>query len=180
MDITLEQVEELRRRADLSYEEAKAALEAANGSLLDALIALEKAGRLPGGQGGSYSTRGGAQARPAPAAAPKGGASGKADAWDESPVARFFRRLVDILRPTSDNRFEIWRRDEMTASMPILILVILLAAFFWITLPLLILGLFFDFRYRFSGPDLGRRDLNDAMDKVSDTVDGVKSEFNKK
>lgn len=180
MEITLELVEELRRRADLSYEEARAALEAADGSLLDALIALEKAGRLTGGQGGSYSTRGGTNARPAQAAAPGSGPSDRADEWEASPAARFFRRLLDILRPNSGNRFEIWRQGGMTASMPILILIILLAAFFWIALPLLIVGLFFGFRYRFSGPDLGRQDLNSAMDKVSDTVDGMKSGFNKK
>jgi len=174
MDITLEQVEELRRRANLSYEEARDCLTAANGSLLDALIALERSGRLPGGQGGSYSTRSGPRQEP-PAGAtvpPASATAGGKESKGGSAVRRFFTRLADILRPSSQNQFEIWRRGEMRTAMPILILVIL-AVFFWVTLPLLIAGLFFGFRYHFSGPDLGRRDLNSAMDKVSDTVDGV-------
>ena len=43
MAVTLEQVEALRARAAVSYEEARAALEANGGDLLDALIALERA-----------------------------------------------------------------------------------------------------------------------------------------
>ena len=49
MEITLELVERLREKADVSYEEAKAALEEAGGSLLDALILLERRGRIPAG-----------------------------------------------------------------------------------------------------------------------------------
>ena len=37
-------------------------------------------------------------------------------------------------------------------------------------MPLLILGLFFGFRYRFSGPDLEREELNGVMGSVADTA----------
>ncbi len=36
--ITIEQVEELRKRVHVSYEDAKAALEEANGDILEAII----------------------------------------------------------------------------------------------------------------------------------------------
>ena len=42
MEITLEQVERLREKADVSYGQAKAALEYSGGNLLDALIYLEE------------------------------------------------------------------------------------------------------------------------------------------
>lgn len=41
MTITLEQIDELRRRANVSYNDAKEALEASNGNILDALVYLE-------------------------------------------------------------------------------------------------------------------------------------------
>ena len=44
--ITLEQVEQLRTKADVTYEEARQALEAANGDLLDAVILLELQGKV--------------------------------------------------------------------------------------------------------------------------------------
>ena len=51
-----EMVEMLRQKANVSYEEAKAALEQANWDLLDAMVLLEKDGKVIE-NGGSYSTR---------------------------------------------------------------------------------------------------------------------------
>ena len=57
MEITLEQVERLREKADVSYAQAKQALEYSGGNLLDALIYLEEQGAIPRPQGAYYSTR---------------------------------------------------------------------------------------------------------------------------
>ena len=46
MKVTMAKVEKLMDRADVSYEVAKEALEAADGSLLDAIIALEQDGKF--------------------------------------------------------------------------------------------------------------------------------------
>jgi hypothetical protein len=45
MSVNIESIDELRKRADVSYEEAKNALEKTNGNLLEALIILEKEGK---------------------------------------------------------------------------------------------------------------------------------------
>ena len=42
----LEKVEKLRQRANVTYEEAKQALEACNWDLLDAMVYLEKQGKV--------------------------------------------------------------------------------------------------------------------------------------
>ena len=42
MEITLEMVDQVRERTGATYEEARAALEAANGNVVDAIIAIEK------------------------------------------------------------------------------------------------------------------------------------------
>jgi len=44
MDISLEKIDIIRDRTGVSYKEAKEALEAANGNVVDALIAIEEAG----------------------------------------------------------------------------------------------------------------------------------------
>ena len=46
MKVTIEKVDKLVERADVSYEVAKEALETANGDLLDAVIILEREGKL--------------------------------------------------------------------------------------------------------------------------------------
>ena len=80
MSVTLEQVEQLRAHAAVSYEEARRALEACDGDLLDALILLEREGRIPpgGGRGAFFTTQPGAAPEPPPSGPTRGPeASGK-------------------------------------------------------------------------------------------------------
>ena len=51
-----EKVEKLVQKANVSYEEAKAALDKADGDLLDAVILLEKEGKTQAPRQSSYST----------------------------------------------------------------------------------------------------------------------------
>ncbi len=53
---TFEKVEKLREKANVTFEEAKAALEEANGDLLDAMILLERQGKADARRE-SYSTK---------------------------------------------------------------------------------------------------------------------------
>lgn len=57
MSNRLEQIDELRKRANVSYEQAKDALEICNGDMLEALIYLEKQNKLKASQGGSFFER---------------------------------------------------------------------------------------------------------------------------
>lgn len=165
MDVTLEMVEQLRKRANVSYEEARAVLEETGGDLLEALILLEHRGKVrpDGGQSARYSTRPGSEqaapppnqgpARPEPAA----GGSG----WEA--FVGFVRRCVT-------NRFEVWRWGEPIVSIPLLIFILLVLLAFWISLPLLIVGLIMGCRYRFAGPDLDGNEVSQAVNHAADTV----------
>ena len=86
------------------------------------------------------------------------------------PKIGIFRRIRYALL---DNELEIWRRDQPVTALPVLILILLLVFAFWVTVPLLILGLFLGFRYRFSGPDLERDSINDVMGSVADGAVGL-------
>ena len=187
MDITLEQVERLQQRADISYEEARTLLEQCGGNLLDALILLERQGRTKREMGGTYTTRPG----PGPSAAPKGPAASPAAApglaqdapWYEK-VRAALRTIAHILDPRTGNRLEIWLEGELLAPVPVLILVLACALVFHIALPLLLIGLLLGCRYRCAGPDLDRRAVNDVLESISDAVEslkrGGKAEGNKK
>lgn len=175
MEITLEMVERLKEKANVSYAQAKEALEYSGGNLLDALIYLEEKGAIPRAEGAYYSTKSETLPPPPPAEplpvrlpdkakkqkAPKQPRSGRGG------VRRFFNTLRRWL---IDNELEIWRRDQPVTALPVLILVLLLCCAFWVTIPVLVLGLFLGFRYRFSGPDLERDDLNGMMGSVADTA----------
>ena len=72
-----------------------------------------------------------------------------------------------------DNELEIWRREQPITAIPMLLLTVILIFFFWIALPLMLLGLFFGFRYQVTGPDLEDDALNGVMGSVADTAADV-------
>ena len=178
MEITLEQVERLREKADVSYAKAKEALEYSGGNLLDALIYLEEQGAIPRQEGAYFTTRGETPPPPPPAPpAPEpeaetgGGKKKKKKRPAREAKAGGRPSLLQTLRRwLIDNELEIWRKDKPVTALPVLILVLLVIFAYYVTIPLLILGLFLGFRYRFSGPDLERDSLNDVMDNVADTA----------
>ncbi|QAT49220.1 ubiquitin [Caproiciproducens sp. NJN-50] len=175
--VTLEQVEKLKERANVSYDEAKAALEATGGDLLEALIYLEKQGKTKAPEGnGFYSSKG---------ETPQ---YGKEYTYREEKAAqrgesfsgllkRFGKFCLRLLQKGNRNTFEVLKGSECKASIPVTVLVLLLLFAFWVTLPLMIVGLFFGLRYRFQGPDLGKDSVNKAMDTVADATDDVKKSF---
>ncbi|GIM28775.1 hypothetical protein CPJCM30710_14410 [Clostridium polyendosporum] len=57
MNINLELIDELRKRANVSYEEAKAALEKCNGNILEALVYLEKQNKVKSEEDNSLLTK---------------------------------------------------------------------------------------------------------------------------
>ena len=174
MEITLEMVERLKEKANVTYAQAKEALEYSGGNLLDALIYLEEKGSIPRAEGAYYSTKGEAspppQEDPLPAQLPtheKSRKSSKASNPSRNGGQRFFHTLRRWL---IDNELEIWRRDQPITALPVLILVLLLCCAPWVTIPVLLLGLFLGFRYRFSGPDLERDSLNGIFSSAADTA----------
>lgn len=165
MEISLEQVERLREKAGVSYAKAKEALEYSGGNLLDALIYLEEQGSVPRDEGAYYSTKN--EAPPMAEDTMMAPAATEREAGHTPPKESWLRRLRYLLL---DNELEIWRKDQPVTSLPVLILILLIVVGFYITLPLLVLGLFLGFRYRFSGPDLERESINNVMGNVADTA----------
>lgn len=170
MEITLEQVEHLREKAAVSYGQAKAALEYSGGNLLDALIYLEERGVIPRPEDTYYSTKGETPPPPAQDLPLPIKTAGSGKRCRRGGLRRLLHRLRCILL---DNELEIWRREQPITAIPMLLLVIILVFFFWIALPLMLLGLFFGFRYQVTGPDLADEALNGVMDSVADTAADV-------
>ena len=179
MEITLEQVERLREKAPVSYGQAKKALEYSGGNLLDALIYLEEQGLIPREEGAYYSTKG--ETAPPPPPPPQAEPEPDPDQGKKkqkrsgvlvvSPKKGSGKKLFATLRRwLVDNELEIWRKEKPITALPVLILILLVVFAYYVTIPLLILGLFLGFRYRFSGPDLEREELNQVMGTVADTA----------
>lgn len=168
----LEKVDRLRQRANVTYEEAKQALEQTGGDLLEAVILLEKQGKVDPPP----------PTRPAPSAGEGGqqhtyqqGQSGRATFGEV--CGRFVRFLGRLVRRGNVNFLEVHHKGEEMISLPVTVFVLLLIFAFWVVVPLMIVSLFFGWKYSLRGPDLGRQSVNDALSRATDKAESVKNEF---
>jgi hypothetical protein len=171
---TLEMVDKLKNRAQVTYEEAKEALEASGDDLLEALIYLEKQGKTPPPEnGGYYSSQGRAAAVLGSAGA--GQNTGKKDGAGQT-LGRIFNWCGRFIQKSCANIFEVWRNENAIISMPVLFLILALIFFFWVSVPLLIIGLFCGCRYRFRGKEVEKFGVNHVMDAAADAADSFRQE----
>ena len=165
----MEMVEKLMEKANVSYAEAKQALENNNWDMLDALIELERQGKVRTGQGTvHYTTESEKEQQKTQPESTR--AQDARSGWEE-----FWSGFCRLIRRGMQNSFVAQRHGETIISIPVLLLIVLLCVGFWIILPLMIVGLFCECRYSFRGPDLGRKDVNDAMGKASKYADDLKN-----
>lgn len=166
MNVTREQIERLKEHAGVSYEDAQAALEASDGDLLDALVWLERMGKIPSSGVHSYATDPRVEPEPAEAAA------------EEEPPGQepFSYTLYNLWKWLVDNRLEAYRRNhpDRVLECPIAALVALIVLAWWLVAILLVVGFLFGWRYRFVGPHLGRsQTVQEVMEKIDDGAETV-------
>lgn len=167
MDITLEQVEKVRKCTGCSYEEAKAALTKTGGNVLDAVILLEQKNEPKAGSG-NYSTRG----AEAPEKDPEPG-------WRWPTCQEFCRAVKSLIVNCLAISLEVWINHRMTCMIPLLIAVILLLVAPYVSVGLLLLGLCLGYRIHISGRGTegwGSK-VNQVMDQVGDTVSDAFSQL---
>lgn len=172
----LEKVEKIREKTGVSYDDAKNALEACDYDVLDAIIYLEKLGKIAEPKTASYST------------IPEQTSSDEfvkaQQTYQEDCKKMSFGQVVDkflhwcgrVIKKGLETKFVVLHHEERAAEIPVLVLVLLMIVAFWVTIPLLIIGLFFDFKYHFCGVDKVTIDLNDMCDKASDACGSIKND----
>lgn len=159
-----EMVEKLRQKANVSYEEARAALEQCEWDILDALVLLENEGKVKEDRNASQNT---AQKKEKSRTVMH--VEMEDGAWKEG-LKKFWKFVCRLFQKGNANSFLIRnKRGEEAASMPITVLVLLLILCWPLSLVILVLGLFMNYRYSFQGPDISTK-VNDAMNKAADAV----------
>lgn len=175
---TLEQVEKLREKADVSFEDAKNALDACGDDLLEALIYLEKLGKVkPPVGGGYYSSERTTNTEHTDTGETTKEKENHGESFTDM-MRRFGRFCARIISKGNNNYFEAEKNGKIVISFPVTALVILVVFLFWIIVPLVIIGLFFGFRYHFRGSELGKESVNRVMDNASNTAEDIKRSFN--
>lgn len=177
----LELVDKLRDKAKINYEDAKEALENSNWDILEAMLYLEKKGIIEGPSVSifysneykeSYDSEGG-------------------EAYNNDNINKDsyknnynFEGIIEAICKVIDNCNNIFlkikKEERVFVNTPLTVVIILLFFSFWITIPLAILGLFFDIEFiisskRFSNDNIDK--VNDIFIKISKTVRDIKKKF---
>ena len=146
-----DKVEKLRQRANVSYEEARDALRACNGDLLDAMVYLEKLGHVKAPEKSTVSTS--SEEKEHYENVPEAVVRSQSTASDPSFGQQLGILIKTALRKSIDNFIVVSHKGEEKFRLPILVAIILLFMFNVITLTAVIVSLFFDVNYRFEGKD---------------------------
>lgn len=159
-----EKVEKLMEKANITQEEARAALEQNNWDLLDAIVALEREGKVSGGTA-HHSTE--AEAAE-PASEPK-----HQSRFSEH-ASSFWEQAKRIIQIGNENLFVIHHKGRQVLSVPVTVLVILIVCTNIWSVIALAAGLFFGLRYSILGKELGKPAVNEAMDKAANAAENVR------
>jgi len=175
---TIEQVEKLKEKANVTYEEAKEALGASEGDMLDAIIYLEKQGKVKTPENNGSFTTTPSQEEQRQEKKEKESESDKDYGESFSTLfGKFIRWCGKVIAKGNVHMFEVRRNKEVVVSVPLTVLVLLLIFAFWVIIPLVVVGLFFGCRYYFRGPDLEKTGVNKVMDVAADACENIKKEI---
>ena len=192
-----QKVEQLVNKAGCSYEDAKTALEGCEWDMLDAVISLERDGKIsketaeqkteepieiiPEVSADKVSGNNSQQITYVYAEGQGGNNAGgeNTDNSHKEPkgVRKLWNRIKSILM---NNRMLVFKSNgQQIVDLPIVIPLIALIAFFWATLILAGVAMVFGCRFHFEGEDLGKTTINNTMDKATDYAEKVRNDFSK-
>ncbi|MDR0917424.1 MAG: hypothetical protein LBN02_09605 [Oscillospiraceae bacterium] len=180
-----EKIEKISKATNVSVEDAAAAFEATGGDMLDAILLLE---RLNETQTQNDAARDGRTINTGARTSKKRGkraddgddhARGyRVDGHDASnalvELGRFLLRIIDVL---NKNFLEVWRHGKLLIALPISVIALLLILWFWGVALIIIVAMFFGWRYKFSGEQLGRDEVNNVVDHVNGAADNIRAQY---
>ena len=168
----MEKVERLREKANVTYEEAKAALEQTRRDLLDAMVLLECQGKIKEPAQSTLSTDYEEQTEYVKVRDKVEEQEKSAPSFGRT-VGRVFRGFIRFIKKTT---FIVTKGEEAVFTMPTIVFVLLLFFFWEILAPVMIVALFFGIRYSFEGEEEAEK-ANSILNKAGDFAQDVRSEF---
>ena len=170
-----EMIKKLMEKAYVTNEEAQEVLEKCNWDLLDAIIYLERNGKVENNETTTIIEVKEEEQK-------KEDYSKKNDesyGGIGEVIGRIFKCLGKIISKGNKNYFEIKKDNEKPIRISLTISIILLILFMPPTVVLLIIGLFCGYKYSVGGPNMNCDGVNDVFEKVSESADTIKKDFKK-
>lgn len=171
-------VDKLKEKANISYEEAKNALENSNWDMLDAMLYLEEHGRVKKPSVSIFYTNESkesytSQGEVANIREDKEGNNFKS----KNNFEGIFEAICKAIDTLNNIFVEIRRSGRVLLNIPLTVLILLLFFAFWIVIPLIIVGLFFDVEFLVSSKKVNVDKINKVFNEISKMVKDIKRKF---
>lgn len=168
----LKLVEKLQTKTNISYEEAKSILEKNNWNILDSMLYLEEHGKVEKPSVSIFYTNG-------EKANNDREDRGSNDYESKNNFEGIFESVCKFIDKCNNIFLEIKRRDKLLLKMPLTVVIVLLFFGFWMIIPLMILGLFFDIEFSLSPKMVNTNKVNKVLHDISENVQNIKMKFKK-
>ena len=138
MEITLEQIDLIMQRANVSYAEAKAALEQANGDILEALLLLEQGEKIKTNNATSHTTQG----------------------FTSDKITNFINKL-------NATNFIMKKKNRVYVDVPLSVALIFAILSFHVSILAIVISLIFGVRIHIKGDNDLANKINSTFDEFS-------------
>ena len=163
-----EKIEVLMKKVNISYEEAEKALEECNWDVLDAVLKLEREGKV---ENNEVTTIVEVKQEEKKKEESFGGVG--------ELIGRMFKFLGKFIKKGNENYFEIRKNSEKPIRISLTISALLLIFLSVPAVVLLIVGLFCGYKYSLAGKKVNYEGVNNVFEEVSKSADSVKKDFKK-
>lgn len=169
-----EMIEKLKNKANITTEEAQEVLEKVNWDIIDAIIYLEREGKLKD----SKSTNNLDLSKDEKEYNKEYSHEKKQqDCGIGHILRRFFKCVGKLINKGNINYFEIKKGSEKPIRISLTVSTLLLLIGFWVVIVLLAVGLFLGYKYSIVGPNINEEKVNDIFENASKWAEDLKDDF---
>ncbi|WFE18654.1 ubiquitin [Clostridium perfringens] len=174
----LKLVDKLKNKANISYEEAKDVLEKSNWDMLEAMLYLEAHGKVQKPSISIFYTNESKESYN------ENGEevnlkedTNENNFENKNSFEGVFEAICKAIDTCNNIFIEIIRNSRVILKIPFTVLIVLLFFAFWIVIPLMIIGLFFNMEFLVSSKKIDVDKINKVFKETSKVVKDVKGKF---
>lgn len=174
-----EMIKVIMEKAKVSHEEAEEVLQICDWDILDSIIYLERKGKI---ENNDTTTIIEVEVESKEEYKEENTKENSKNHKEKSGgigtvIGRIFKFIGKLISKGNENHFEITKENEKPIKISLIISVLLLIFLFWPVAILLILGLFFGYKYSITGPNINNDKVNDILGKASESANNIKDDF---
>lgn len=170
MNITLEKIDDLRKRANVSYKEAKEALEKSEGNMIDAIILLEDENKTVYDRAKNENYRRKHQER-----------MNERHEKTKSTVDEFSDSFKKLLKNLNETRVIMYNSTRSILNVSLTVTILAAAFIFPLTVAIFIIGLITGNKFKIVRRDNKASKVNDVLKKAAkmtkDVADNLKEKI---